>query len=73
MKLDTTYLFSYFSIIYDRSYPFQIFLYKYIFCNNFSPTVSMLKLFNSNIFNENTYNVNISDNFEIALELLSNE
>jgi hypothetical protein len=49
----------------------RIYLYsRNICCNNFSP---MLKLFYSNIYNENTNNVDISDNLEIPLELLSNE
>jgi hypothetical protein len=52
----------------------RIYLYsRNICCNNFSPTVSMLNLFDSNIYNENTNNVDISDNLDIALELLSNE
>jgi hypothetical protein len=49
----------------------RIYLYsRNICCNNLSP---MLKLFYSNIYNENTNNVDISDNLEIPLELLSNE
>jgi hypothetical protein len=38
----------------------RIYLYsRNICCNNFSPTVSMLNLFDSNIYNENTNNVDI--------------